>query len=614
MTLAPGGKPRWQRDPIFKFLASLKLAMLLLAVLIAASIFGTIYESSFNAKVARAYIYNAQWFNLWLVLLAVNLACAAFSRMPWKKHHTAFLITHLGIIVLLIGGLIDRIWGIEGSITLHKGEKPSNVLNVDERVLQITEGPQFQSVPVEILNRRPTPESPRSVTKTASGAKVSLIGYSPELVMSMEPKVPPQGGIPAIHLTMATGMMNQNMESWLMADHPEHGVYDLGLAQVIFRHGTAPVAEPKAEAKPVEIQEAVFAFANVADPINRSLKGGSTGALVSLTNVGPDKKGTIVVTYKSVTRRFELAESLGKSQPVEGTPFQLEVRDYWPDFRIQDGKPSTLSEQPNNPAVLVFLSGVAEPVAVKDHSAPPADGSPNRLTIFVNDDGALTYELFSRKAGKSSGSLELGKPLVTGWADWTLTINKQLPKAIPDFTAKVLEGSPGMNQRMTQGIRVRVSRGEKAWDQWVPFGWQVGVPSEPQSIRLTYGISQYALPISLSLKEFEVQRNEGTDSPAGFKSTLEVTDAEGKTVSGQCWMNNPMNFPDSWINTWSGLTFKISQASWNPQNLNESTVQILRDPGWFFKWTGSLLIVCGIFMLFYLPQFRRKMGGNRVSQ
>jgi len=53
----------WQRNPIFEFLASL----------------------SFDAKVARAYVYGAPWFNLWLVLLGANPACSALSRWPWRK-------------------------------------------------------------------------------------------------------------------------------------------------------------------------------------------------------------------------------------------------------------------------------------------------------------------------------------------------------------------------------------------------------------------------------------------------------------------------------------------------------------------------------------------------
>ena len=60
-----------------------------------------------------------------------------------------------------------------------------------------------------------------------------------------------------------------------------------------------------------------------------------------------------------------------------------------------------------------------------------------------------------------------------------------------------------------------------------------------------------------------------------------------------------------WWRTWTGLTYKMSQASWNPENLGQSTIQILRDPGWLLKWIGSVLICAGIFMLFYLKGFRR---------
>jgi cytochrome c biogenesis factor len=119
-------QPAWQRNPIFEFFSSLKLAVVLLAVIIVAAIAGTIYESSFDAKIARAYVYGAPWFNLWLLLLGANLACSALSR--WRKHHLAFLITHLGIITLLICSLIGRIWGVEGTITLFKGDPPTNRL------------------------------------------------------------------------------------------------------------------------------------------------------------------------------------------------------------------------------------------------------------------------------------------------------------------------------------------------------------------------------------------------------------------------------------------------------------------------------------------------------
>ena len=155
-----------------------------------------------------------------------------------------------------------------------------------------------------------------------------------------------------------------------------------------------------------------------------------------------------------------------------------------------------------------------------------------------------------------------------------------------------------------EGIRVRATRGGTSVEQWVPLGWQVSVPTEPTPLLIGYGNKQVPLPIGLQLTNFQVDWNEGTDTPAGFKSTLDVIDQEtGDKTTGQCWMNHPMSVPDSWWNTFTGLTYKLSQASWNPQNLSQSSIQILRDPGWSLKWVGSLVIVMGIFSLFYLRPY-----------
>jgi hypothetical protein len=198
----------------------------------------------------------------------------------------------------------------------------------------------------------------------------------------------------------------------------------------------------------------------------------------------------------------------------------------------------------------------------------------------------------------------LNQPLTTGWADWQLTLDRTMPHAEEwmDFNPTA---APATGPELPDGVRIRIEQGGKISEQWVPSGWQITMPAGAVDVQIAYGWKQIPLPIGLELLEFEVQRNEGNDSPAGFKSTVRVTNAEGQTATGQCWMNNPFSYPSEWWRIWSGLTFKMSQASWNPDNLGQSTIQILRDPGWLLKWIGSLLVVSGIFMLFYVKKFRR---------
>lgn len=629
-----GSRPAWLRHPLAKFFASLRLAVVLLAVLIVATITGTICESSFDAKVARAYVYGAPWFNLWLLLLGANLAVSALSRWPWKKHHTAFLITHLGIITLLIGSLIGRTFGIEGTITLFKGDPPTSRLLVDEHQLRVHDVDGIiKGYPAEFLHHPPTPEKPRDLGALASGAKLSIVDYADAIEGKLNPRPLKEGGAPAVHFVINTAMMGQKLESWLLADNAEHGSFSMGLANIELKRGqakeTASAPPPTVRREgDVDLAESIFAFANAPEEqIGRVVKGGSVGAKVRLESPANGNKGRVVISLGGKESSFDVAEDLGKEAKIDNSPFTLKIDNYWPDFRMENGKPTSLGEQPNNPAVLVTISGRGVPVATESanphgkematNGGPPTMPAPgeaalNHLTLFIADNGVITYELKSRKNGDSSGKIDMNKPLATGWADWQLAIDNVMPHAEPfmEFNPKRGEISA---KDLPDGVLVRVEqRGEK-FEQWVPSGWQVSVPTSPNETKISYGFRTISLPIALELLDFEVKRNEGSDSPAGFKSSLRVATAEGDTATGACWMNHPFSFPGDMLHTWTGFTFKISQASWNPENVNESSVQILRDPGWLFKWIGSLLVVAGVFMMFYLRPYRKQTAGEPIT-
>ena len=647
-----GEQPAWQRNPIFEFFASLKLAVVLLAVIIIAAIAGTLYESSFDSKVARAYVYGAPWFNLWLVLLGANLACSALSRWPWRKHHLAFLITHLGIITLLIGSLIGRIWGVEGTITLFRGEPPTNRLLVDERQLRVHDSDGIvKGYPAEFLHHPPTPDHPHALGRLASGARMTIVDYAPTIEAKLNPKPLNDGGAPALHFAIATAMMNQHLDSWLLADDPQNGNFSMGLANIDLKRGTAAQVPSAVEAdvapatqptppppqnSETDLEESIFAFSKAPEEqIGRVRKGGSTGAKVRLEQPQNGNKGRVLVSLNEKEASFDVAENLGHEVAIAGTPLTLKVDDYWADFRIENGKPSSLSDQPNNPAVLVTIRGKGVPTSEREANphrsakdltttgGPPAlpapgEETPNHLTLFIADDGGISYELASRKNGKSSGKIELNKPLPTGWADWQLTIDKTMQHAATsmDFNPMNSETAPATAD-LPDGVRLRVQQDGQTFEQWAPAGWQIAIPANPartspNEIMVAYGWKTVSLPIGLELLDFEVKRNEGSDSPAGFKSTLRVVTAEGETATGSCWMNHPFSYPSMWWRTWTGLTYKISQASWNPENLGQSTVQILRDPGWLLKWIGSLLVVIGVFMMFYLQPYRKQTEGEPI--
>src|SRR5438874_5509059 len=496
MATISSARPSWQRGPVFKFFASLKLAVVLLAVLIIAAIAGTIWESSFDAKVAGAYVYRAPWFNLWLVLLGANLTVSALSRWPWRKHHVAFLVTHLGIITLLTGSLIGRIFGIEGTITLFKGDPPANRLLIDEHQLRVHDSDGvLKGYHAEFLHRPPTPKHPRDLGRLASGARLSVIGYAEAIDAKLNPRPLDAGGTPALPFTIKTAMMGQQLESWLLADNAQNGNFAMGLANIELKRGKAPTGDGHPEqseatsrdpeevpfkvtqrdpsvraGRPgslgmteggaeIDLEESIFVFAKTLDQITHVAKGGSTGAKISFSPPQDGDKGQLTISLAGKTQTLDVAQNLKKDVAIAGTQFTVRIENYWADFRIQDGKPVSLSDSPDNRAVVVTIRGRGVPVAalapnahgneqaVSTNGGPStipniapamneANAAENHLTLFVANDGAISYELDSRKLGHSSRPLELNKPLVTGWADWQLLVDRSLPHAEEwmDFT------------------------------------------------------------------------------------------------------------------------------------------------------------------------------------
>ncbi len=80
---------------LYKFMASLKLAIPLMLILTVSMIVGTILESKYSALVAQQYIYHHYWFTILNTLIAINILLATTIRYPFKKSQTGFW-THEG--------------------------------------------------------------------------------------------------------------------------------------------------------------------------------------------------------------------------------------------------------------------------------------------------------------------------------------------------------------------------------------------------------------------------------------------------------------------------------------------------------------------------------------
>lgn len=203
--------------------------------------------------------------------------------------------------------------------------------------------------------------------------------------------------------------------------------------------------------------------------LNRS---GNPGACrISLSMDDPEPK-MILERAPMGCVKLGLFSILGKSVLLKGDTTQIFVKNYWPDFVMGTVGPSSKSDQPNNPAILVELT----------RPCPPP------VAVCVR-----------------------------------------------------------------------------------PFAFQV------------------------QLLRFEVPRDEGTAAPSDFRSTVRFFDpSSGETLDTVISMNKPAFFPAGFLNAALGRNCKFSQAQWNPDDLEEATFHVTHDPGWPFKWLGSLMFCLGM--------------------
>jgi len=118
---------------VMQALGSLQLAVILLSVFVLVLIVGTMLESWYSAELAQELVYHAWWFSLLLFLLGVNIFFAAVKKWPWKKYQTGFLITHLGLLVMLTGGIVTSISHTDATLVLIDTSNPA--VTEDPRVL-----------------------------------------------------------------------------------------------------------------------------------------------------------------------------------------------------------------------------------------------------------------------------------------------------------------------------------------------------------------------------------------------------------------------------------------------------------------------------------------------
>lgn len=107
------------------FLASLKLAVILLVLLLLGLSAGTIVETRHGVEAAGRMVYYAGWFLGLQGLFALNLAMSLADLFPWTKKRIGFVIVHASLLLIFAGSALTYFFKVEGSLAMWEGESAS---------------------------------------------------------------------------------------------------------------------------------------------------------------------------------------------------------------------------------------------------------------------------------------------------------------------------------------------------------------------------------------------------------------------------------------------------------------------------------------------------------
>ena len=153
---------------IVSFFTSLKLTVVLLAFAIALVFIGTLAQVDEGLYQAQAH-YFRQWivvglhFHGWNIplllpggyligtLLLINLLSAHIYRFQFSKKKIGIVLTHAGVILLLVGQLVTDMFAHESQIFLTEGESKSYSESPTDYELVFDYGAQEMTIPARLL-------------------------------------------------------------------------------------------------------------------------------------------------------------------------------------------------------------------------------------------------------------------------------------------------------------------------------------------------------------------------------------------------------------------------------------------------------------------------------
>ncbi|MEE8587965.1 MAG: cytochrome c biogenesis protein CcsA, partial [Sulfurimonadaceae bacterium] len=191
---------------ILNFVGSMKMMAVLMLIFAVASGYATFIENDYGTMTAQAVVYKARWFELLLIVLAINLMINIVRFNMFQKKKFLILLFHVSFLVILIGAAVTRYYGFEGMMHIREGDSSSLLTSDDtyvKAVFTAKDGKKSQYKTPMLMSKMSHNSFDASVTlENGNEVELELLEYIPNATNSI---VADPNGNAIINMMITTG-------------------------------------------------------------------------------------------------------------------------------------------------------------------------------------------------------------------------------------------------------------------------------------------------------------------------------------------------------------------------------------------------------------------------
>ncbi len=594
---------------IWEILCSVRLAVIIIIILAVSCVLGTVilqqkspeeYIGRYGAGLAKFFsaiqftdIFHSYWFSFLLVLLCVNLGCCTVKRWRNTLLMVGFLVTHISIILILVGCVVDLLTGVKGGVNIYEGKSVDYYLTspdyekhplgfkvfCDDFMIErhppkyklityVKDKDKQKAVPAKVGKKISVPGSNYAVTVKDFIADAE-VQHEP-INVSDEPKNP------ALYIQLSA-KGNVTAEGWLLAK--DRNWYN-------------------DTQRDLKID---YVWADNADQHDK---------LANAVGKNTKPKLDITIEGKNIVKSIPVEK--GNKVSIDGTDYVIEIKEFALDY---SKRLVPLSEQePNNPAVMIEISGPQGKDSRWSFSKYPDYQDKSHQVIYKDikllctvpenfSDAKRRVRIVQDKSGKKTITYIKGENIIST-NDWEL--DKSYDISDSELEIRILKYFPSHSLKKRVVQRVGGHEGHNHGPGEHAGNPAVLIEMEGPRGKVAEWVFAHTPPHWYPDNNFAVLYEKSGMEIKDYKSILRVVE-NGKTmVTKTIEVNNSLKYKG----------FVFYQSSYDPEGERYTGLQVTKNPGIIVVYTGFILLCLGIVFIFYIKPFlRRKLKkGKKIEE